>query len=103
MGTDKKNDTDVWAHKQCKGTFLENDYLDKQINTIPTQNDNSGEIHSEVANTPQATKISVKRQSARKKYRYESSWKNKDLTKCIICDEQKRKKGRPLRLANIYL
>ena len=28
-----KNDTLVWAHKQYKGTFFKNDYLDKQINT----------------------------------------------------------------------
>ena len=30
-------------------------------------------------------------------------WKNKDLMRCIISDEQKRKKGRPLSLANISL
>ena len=98
-----KNNTNVRAHKQCKGTFLKNDYLDKQINTTFIQNDKSDEIHSEVANTPEATKISVKIQNARKKYRSVSSWKNKDLMKCIICDEQKRKKGCPLPLANISL
>ena len=90
MGTDK-NDTDVWPHKQCKGIFFENYHLDKQINTTSIQNDKSDEFHSEVVNTPEATKISVKRQSVRKKYRYVSLWKNKDLMKCIICDEQKLK------------
>ena len=33
--------------------------------------------------------------------RYLSSWKNKDLMKCIICDEEKRKKRHPLPLANL--
>ena len=50
----------------AKETFFKNDYLDKQINTTSIQNDKSEDTHSEVANTPAASKILVKRQSARK-------------------------------------
>ena len=45
----------------AKETFFKNDYLDKQINTTSIQNDKSEDTHSEVANTPAASKISVKR------------------------------------------
>ena len=70
-----KNDADVWAHKQCKKTFFKNDYLHKQINTTSNENEKRETIHSEIANTPEATKISVKLQSARKRYGYVSSLK----------------------------
>ena len=56
-----------------------------------------------VGTTPQATNVLAHRKSARKKYAYTLSWKDKDLMKCIICDEEKCKKGRPLPLTNISL
>ena len=51
----------------------------------------------------QATRFFANRKSARTKYAYTSSSKDKDLVKCIICDEKKRKKERPLPLTNISL
>ena len=56
-----------------------------------------------VGTTPQATNVLAHRKSARKKYAYTLSWKDKDLMKCIICDEEKCKKERPLPLTNISL
>ena len=56
-----------------------------------------------VGTTSQATKVFTHHKSARKRYAYTSSWKDKDLMKCIIGDEEKRKKGRPLPLTNISL
>ena len=51
----------------CEHKSNAKDYLDKQINITSVQNDKSEKIHC--ANTPEATKISAKRQSARKTYR----------------------------------
>ena len=93
---------EIWAHKQCKGKFFKDNYLSKQT-SLPTNeesvsNDIDGEIESSsssIANTPDI------RQSSRKKYTYESSWKDKEIMKCIICNEEKRKKGRPLPLTVI--
>ena len=56
-----------------------------------------------VVTTSQATKVFTHRKSARKRYAYTSSWKDKDLMKCIIWDEEKHKIGRPLSLTNISL
>ena len=80
------------------GTLFKNDYIDKKSNTTYIQNDKKEKIHTKITNTPDA-KISVKRQSAGINYRYGSSWKKKDLIQCIICDEQKHKKGHPIALA----
>ena len=80
------------------GTLFKNDYIDKKISTTYIQNDKKEKIHTKITNTPDA-KISVKRQSAGINYRYGSSWKKKDLIQCIICDEQKHKKGHPIALA----
>ena len=81
-----------WEH------YLKMIILIKKINTTYIQNDKKEKIHTKVTNTPDA-KISVKRQSAGINYRYGSSWKNKDLIQCIICDKQKHKKGHPIALA----
>ena len=56
-----------------------------------------------VGTTSQATKVFTHRKSARKRYAYTSWWKDKDLMKCIIWDEEKHKIGRPLPLTNISL
>ena len=87
------NTTEIWEHKNCKGTFFKTEYLAKQSDVPPTQKDEAEEASNMVGTTPQATKVFAHRKSARKKYAYSSSWKDKDLMKCIICDEEKHKKG----------
>ena len=94
-----KNDADVWAHKQCKETFFKNDYLHKQINTTSNENEKSETIHSEITRLKQP-KFQLNFKVPEKGMDTCHHWKNKDLMKCIICDGQKRKKGRPLPLVN---
>ena len=97
------NTTEIWAHEYCKGTSFKTEHLEKQPDVPSTQKDEGEEASNMVGNTPQATKVFTHRKGARKKYAYTSSWKDKDLMKCVICDEEKRKKGRPLPLTNISL
>ena len=97
------NTTEIWAHENCKGTSFKTEHLEKQPDVPSTKKDEGEEASNMVGNTPQATKVFTHRKGARKRYAYTSSWKDKDLMKCVICDEEKRKKGRPLPLTNISL
>ena len=83
--------TEIWAHKNCTGTFFKTEYLEKQPNIPSTQKD-EGEASNTVGTISQATKVFTHRKSARKKYSYTSAWKDKDVMKCIVCDEEKHKK-----------
>ena len=86
------NTTEIWTHKNCKGTFFKTEYLEKQSDVPSTRKDEGEEASNMVGTTTQTSKVFTNRKSARKKYAYTPPWKDKDLMKCIICDEEKRKK-----------
>ena len=86
------NTTEIWAHKNCKGTFFKTEYLEEQPDVPSTRKDEGEEASNMVGTTTQTSKVFTNRKSARKKYAYTPPWKDKDLMKCIICDEEKRKK-----------
>ena len=49
--------TEIWPHKNCKGTFFKIEYLEKQPDVPSTQKDEGEEASDMVGTTPQATKV----------------------------------------------
>ena len=62
-----KNTTEIWAHKNCKGTFLKTEYLQKQPDVPSTQKGKRKEASNMVGTTPLPTKAFAHHKSARKK------------------------------------
>ena len=62
------NTTEIWAHKNCKGTFFKTECLEKQPDVPSTQKDEGEEASNIVGTTPQAAKVYTHHKSARKKY-----------------------------------
>ena len=70
---------EIWAHKQCKGKFLKDDYLSKQA-SLPANEESTNNIIDEgignsSSNDCDNTEI---RQRTRKRYTYHSSWKDEE-------------------------
>ena len=92
-----------WAHRNCKSLFFHDKYLNhqptleippqKSVNEEPSQHDENGE---EKCGT-------LPRRSCRKMLNYESSWKEPDKKRCIICYEEKKEKGRVVQVQTISI
>ena len=99
---DWTNNQEQWAHKGCKGKFFKTEFLNNQepITTVT----NATPAETEVETTPENNcEIPDVRKSARKQYKYESSWKEEEKKRCIICNEDKKEKGRLIPLTTISI
>ncbi len=84
-----------WAHKTCKGKFFKEQYLSSQNELLETDETQMDEASFGVQNEYKIDENNAeRRRSDRQKYRYESSWQIDEKKKCIICNEDKRIKGR---------
>lgn len=94
-----------WAHRSCKSMFFNNKYLKLQ-QPLASPDIDSQEIGQDESFESDMREESLSpplRKGSRKKYKYESSWKDEDKKKCIICNEDKRIKGRlvPIQIISI--
>eukprot|EP00112_Aurelia_sp_Birch-Aquarium-sp1_P004612 Seg1523.1 transcript_id=Seg1523.1/GoldUCD/mRNA.D3Y31 product="hypothetical protein" protein_id=Seg1523.1/GoldUCD/D3Y31 len=86
-----------WAHKACKGKFFKEQYLasqDKLLETDEARKNEESCVAFGVQSEIDMQENEQRRRSDRQKYRYESSWQSDDKKRCIICNEDKRIKGR---------
>ena len=86
-----------WAHKACKGKFFKEQYLvsqDQLLETDETRENEESFVAYGNQNECNVSEDEQRRRNDRQKYRYESSWQSDDKKRCIICNEDKRIKGR---------
>jgi hypothetical protein len=92
-----------WAHKSCKGLFFKDLFLQSQ-QCIPTPTPESEPIPSSlVQDDREEFPEGNIRQSTRKQFTYKSSWQEVEKNKCIICNEDKRAKGRLIPVQTIRI
>ena len=91
------NSDELFGHKNCKGIFFKVTFLSAQtpivINPVSTL-----EEASETDTLSHQTSLDDTRKNNRQKLAYSSSRLHKKFLKCIICNEEKREKGRSLPL-----
>ena len=98
---DFSNFSDKYAHKQCKGKFLKESYLQSQTKKNITTTPISSSIDiDDQPSTPKETTTDSLRKSNRRSLKYSST---KEEKKCIICNEHKYQKGRLIPLLNLTL
>ena len=86
-----------WAHKTCKGKFFKEHFLVSQNQIFEDNKTCESEkcvVASGTENKCNKNENEQGRRSDRQKYRYESSWQSDDKKRCIICNEDKKIKGR---------
>ena len=71
--------------------------------SLPTNEESVNNVIDEEieSSSPNVANNSDIRQNTRINYTYESSWKDEEIMRCIIWNEEKRKKGRPITLTFI--
>ena len=98
---------DKYAHKACKNVFFDKRSLERQTRLLSAerpreadhcQQSSSNQERGEIENTSRPI-----RRSMRKEYEYSSSWTDESKKKCIICNAEKKEKGRTVPVQTIAL